>query len=463
MNEVGLPKLLRRPDRALLSRLADSAAATDGAVTTNEQFLDWLSRRWWAHAQQVRPTRLDRMADWYVEPRTGDLRHTSGRFFSVEGLRVRRGDGPVPDWDQPVIVQPEIGLLGLLVREIGGLLHLLMQAKAEPGNLGGIQLAPTVQATPSNYDRVHGGAAVPYVGHFLAPAPERVVAEVPLPGPGPWLAQGRNRALVVEAGPEVGAGPDFCWLTLGQVNALLRQPNLVSADARTVLSTLPDWHVDADTSDADTSDADDPYAAAETDRWIARCGAAHQATVERTALSRVAGWNPSPSGLADRSGLLFDIVAVDVRSARREVPAWSQPLLRPHRPGTAALLVKEVGGVPRLLLGAHPDPDRPGRVALGPTVRSTPDPYTDPRTPCLDAVHHAPPERVLFDTELSEEGSRFHHARTRHLVIDASALPDGADGRHHWVSLPGLHRLLDRGHRLDAEARTLLAALRAVR
>ena len=33
----------------------------------------------------------------------------------------------------------------------------LLQSKIEPGNINGVQLSPTVQATKSNYLRKHGG------------------------------------------------------------------------------------------------------------------------------------------------------------------------------------------------------------------------------------------------------------------------------------------------------------------
>ena len=42
----------------------------------------------------------------------------------------------------------------------------LLQAKAEPGNINKIQISPTVQATKSNYTRVHGGKEIPYLRYF---------------------------------------------------------------------------------------------------------------------------------------------------------------------------------------------------------------------------------------------------------------------------------------------------------
>ena len=41
-----------------------------------------------------------------------------------------------------------------------------MQAKPEPGNINKLQFSPTVQATKSNYSRVHSGKKVNYINFF---------------------------------------------------------------------------------------------------------------------------------------------------------------------------------------------------------------------------------------------------------------------------------------------------------
>ena len=59
------------------------------------------------------------------------------------------------NWDQPIIIQNEKGILGILKDSVKN--KYLLQAKVEPGNKNRLQLSPTVQATKSNYQRVHGG------------------------------------------------------------------------------------------------------------------------------------------------------------------------------------------------------------------------------------------------------------------------------------------------------------------
>ncbi|MET7767018.1 NDP-hexose 2,3-dehydratase family protein [Streptomyces sp. NPDC005393] len=123
-----------------------------------EALLSWLDVRRRANRLAVERVPFRELSGWEFDDGTGNLRHTSGHFFSIEGLRVRTDHCWFGSWTQPIIVQPEIGILGLLVKRFDGVLHVLVQAKNEPGNIRGLQLSPTVQATRSNYPPP-GGAA----------------------------------------------------------------------------------------------------------------------------------------------------------------------------------------------------------------------------------------------------------------------------------------------------------------
>ncbi len=114
------------------------------------------------------------MTSWFFEPETDNLVHQSGRFFRIEGIAVRTNFGPTPRWMQPIINRPEIGILGFLTQRIGGVLHFLTQAKMEPGNVNLVQLSPTVQATHSNYTRVHEGLRPSFLDYFLERGAARV-------------------------------------------------------------------------------------------------------------------------------------------------------------------------------------------------------------------------------------------------------------------------------------------------
>ncbi|TPQ22610.1 NDP-hexose 2,3-dehydratase family protein [Streptomyces sporangiiformans] len=455
----------RTPDSRAASLLAESAAAVDGGVMTHREFFRWLDERREEQAQRVERVPFEALRGWDFDPRTGDLRHATGGFFSIRGLRVRSGFGPVREWSQPVILQPEIGMLGIAVREFGGVLHLLMQAKSEPGNVNGVQLSPTVQATKSNYTRLHGGSAVPYLDSFRVPDPRKVVADVLQSEQGSWFLHKRNRNMVVEVGPEVEAGRDFCWLTLGQVNALLHHDNLVNMDARTVLSCLPDWRYASGDSARDHTSA--LHKDLEIRSWITRRRAEHDGAVELIPLKDAEGWRRSGDALSHARGLFFSIVGVDVSSGRREVPAWTQPLLQPHGTGIAALLVRNIGGVRHALLRARAEPGFLDVVELGPTVQCAPENYAHlppaDQPPYLEEVLRRRSAGVLYDTALSEEGGRFRNAQSRYMIIEVEEdFPTSAAEDFRWVTPWQLDALLKYSHHLNVQARTLVAALRTL-
>ncbi|MBO0866948.1 MAG: NDP-hexose 2,3-dehydratase family protein [Micromonosporaceae bacterium] len=465
---------LRHTDPGLSQRIAESALARDGGVMRDNQFWQWLRERRQHQLQRVTRVPFAELRDWRFRPDTGNLCHSSGRFFSVEGLRVSTDFGPVSKWTQPIINQPEIGILGIAVREIDGVLHFLMQAKIEPGNINGVQLAPTVQATKSNYTRVHRGAAVPYLETFRDPPPDRVITDVLQSEQGAWFYRKRNRNMVVEVGPEIEAGEDFCWLTLGQLYRLLRVDNLVSMDARTVLSCLPyipsvGTHKPLGAAIARSADwsTGGLCTTSEILSWITARQTAQELTVLPIPLREVDGWRCDPWAISHELGLYFSVIAVQVESNRREVTKWSQPLLAPCGLGMVAFLVKRFEGVLHVLVNARVEPGYMDTVELAPTVQATPSNYVhlapENRPPFLDVVLCSRPEQILFDVELAEEGGRFHHAQCRYVIVEVDDdFPEQVRPEFRWMTLHQLSRLLMHSHYLNVQARTLVACLRGL-
>lgn len=445
----------RRHGTLLAERIARSAAAVDGVVPY-DAFLRWFEQRRVPHRQRVTRVPLAELTGWRDDPDTGNLVHASGKFFTVEGLHVRTGSGPVREWCQPIVNQPEIGVLGIAAREIDGVLHLLMQAKAEPGNPNGLQLAPTVQATRSNYTRVHGGRAVPYLAHFQNTEPHRVIADVLQSEQGSWFYRKRNRNMVVEVGDDVDAGDDFCWLTVGQLNRLLYHDNLVNMDARTVLSCLP----------ADEA-AGGLHTSAEVLSWITGMRAAHDVNVDLIPLRDATGWRRSEYSVSHELGVYFSVIGVDVCAGSREVASWRQPLIEPHGTGLVALLVRRFDGVLHALVNARVEPGYLDVVELAPTVQCTRENYahlpagSEPLF--LDVVLAARPDQVLFDTHLAEEGGRFYHAASRYLIVEVGdELPTRPAPTFRWLTLHQLTGLLRHSHYVNVQARTLVAGLRTL-
>ncbi|WP_320065574.1 NDP-hexose 2,3-dehydratase family protein [Micromonospora sp. RTGN7] len=454
-----------RPRESLpIRRRIAASARAEGLFTETEDIPRWLDERRRSREFSVRRIPFHALDAWSFAPGTGDLVHRSGRFFTMTGLHVTElaepyGDGPARDWHQPIIEQPEVGILGILAKEFNGVLHFLMQAKMEPGNPNLVQLSPTVQATRSNYTRAHQGSAVRYIEHFVAPAPERVIVDVLQSEHGAWFLHKSNRNMVVEATGEVALLPDYRWLTLRQIHDLLRLDNVVNMDARTVLSCLPDAETDQAALMPDV----------ELLSWFTGERTRHQVRARRTGLGDLPGWRRDPYAIRHEQGRYFSVVAVAVHAANREVAGWTQPLIEPVAPGIAAFYTRAFAGVRHVLVHARAEGGFLDTVELAPTVQGTPVNYAhlDPADRPLFLGHAATvaDSAIRYQVTHSEEGGRFLNAESRYLIVDADGLPEvpvePPDG-YAWVTPGQLAALSRHGHYLNVQARTLLACLRSL-
>ena len=128
----------------------------------NKNFQKWLNIQKKENKIKVEVKKLKFLNNWNFNNQL--IYHCSKKFFKIIGIEVKSNlDGK--NWDQPIIVQNELGILGIIKDKITD--KYLLQAKVEPGNKNKLQLSPTVQATKSNYQRVHGGKTIPFLKFFL--------------------------------------------------------------------------------------------------------------------------------------------------------------------------------------------------------------------------------------------------------------------------------------------------------
>jgi dTDP-4-dehydro-6-deoxy-alpha-D-glucopyranose 2,3-dehydratase len=460
------------------ARFTESGSAFDGDAAVKET-LRWLADRQDTHRFEVTRIPFDELDAWSFQPGTGNLVHRSGRFFTIEGLRVRTDYGRVTEWDQPIIHQPEIGILGVVVKEIDGVLHCLMQAKMEPGNINLIQLSPTVQATRSNFTRVHRGAGTRYLEYFTEPERATVLVDVLQSEQGSWFFAKRNRNIVVEVTEDVPPHEDFRWMTIGEIQQLLRVDNVMNMDARTVLSCIPfarptaappsgpDAAFNAALRRSMSSGGSALHPMGAVLSWFTGCTSRYGVRADRIPLAQVRGWHRTRTAISHVDGRNFTIIGTRVEAANREVVHWTQPLLSPCGPGVSAFLVRSLGGVLHVLVHARPEAGHLHGVELAPTVQCIPDNYRglppEHRPRYLDYVEQAPAGRVRFDTVLSEEGGRFYHAEVRYMIVEVEddfpvVEPEG----YRWLTVDQITQLLRHSHYLNVQARSLVACLHSL-
>lgn len=464
-----------------------SALTEQSALMATDQIERWIESRRNAHRFDIRRIGFDELVGWSFDSETGNLKHHTGKFFSIEGISVKTTFGPVAQWSQPIINQPEVGILGFLTKKFDDVLHFLMQAKMEPGNINMVQFAPTLQATRSNFTRAHGGKTPPYLEYFIDDLKSRVLVDTSQSEQGARFLRKRNRNVIVETNDPVTVLDDYCWLTLGQIYALIQSDNRVNMDARTVLSCIPFSGQDTQGQNVDTllgslgkenipsgfrlnalrsalNAGHGMHGSEDINAWFTKAKARYDLEVTSIPLRDVRNWHTTEHEISHEENKYFSIIAVAVEADNREVPQWTQPLVKPHEEGVVAYLTKHIGGVLHFLVQAKVEPGNIDVVEMAPTVQCITGSYRqarqEDRPAFLDYVLNVDPKRIRSSTLQSEEGGRFYREENRNLIIEVEDdFPEDVPENYIWMTLNQLQCFIRYNNFVNVEGRCLLSCL----
>jgi len=173
----------------------------------------------------------------------GNIQHDSGQFFRIEGVRVKSAPGlrEVSGWDQPILTQPTGGVLALLCRETARGVEFLLQAKADPGNIGYLQFCPTIQSTWETIRGLENEGRVAFA-ECLEPSDNiRVIYRASHNEEGSrfWRKSNENVILFVEDTGRLSIdGSVYRWASLTQIKQMMLMDDIVGPYVRTVLAPL---------------------------------------------------------------------------------------------------------------------------------------------------------------------------------------------------------------------------------
>ena len=415
--------------------------------------LAWVAEQVERAELEVTPISLDESQEWRW--RDGAIVHRSGRFFRVIGVESGgRDDEPR---HQPLIDQPEIGTLCSIHRR-ADLAELLVQAKAEPGTVGVVQLAPSIQATASNADQVHGGEAPPLQQAARAGAIEQVSRVVASEQGSRFLGKCNANVLARQVA-ELPSSMAHRWLPVDELLELAAVDQVVNTDLRSVLVSAP-WRYLVDREPFRRRDDQlgrwlSASWSATGDAAIARdrvgSAAAEVAPSRVVRLDALSGWRRTDEGVSrDGTSALegrgFRVRQIDVRVAGREVPHWDQPIIDSLGPGVVELWMRVDGRHPRFGFRLAAEPGLATGVELTATVVTSPGDTQPSSTVGL----------VLAQVAQSDEGGRFFHDVSDYRLVLADD-PDSAGDDVLWLALGDVDVLLAEGRWFTNEARSALA------
>lgn len=458
-----------------------SALTLENPHIKTTDILHWLEEVGKQYHHKIELISFKEFNEWTFDKISGNLAHHSGRFFSIDGIKVRTNWGNVPCWSQPIINQPEIGFLGIIAKRFNGILYFLMQAKAEPGNINGVQISPTLQATKSNYTRVHKGAAPKYLEYFSnSQKTEKttVLLDQLQSEQGARFWKKRNRNIIIEVTEDLDVHPEFCWLSLGQIKWLLGFDNIINMDTRTVVSGIPFFahpnllashSISQDGISMLQSETEGSKALFTTDHlisWITNIKFKTTLEVEPISLRSLKHWERTDKEIRHIHGKYFSVVAARVSLGNREVNQWEQPLIKSAQEGIIAFIVKKINGVYHFLVQAKLECGNFDLVELAPTVQCLTGNYrkgqSDYEVKFLDLVLNpsSVSGRVIYSAYQSEEGGRFYLEQNKNIIIEVGESFENTEtDRFIWMTMEQLKTFVRFNNYLNIQARSLLSVV----
>lgn len=463
-------------NNTLLS-IAQSWCAENSPLNSAEELLDWVRERNETVAVEIHKVSPEPDGFWFYDRGGGRIRNRNRSFFSISGFRGCLPDGQI--LEQPILLQEEIGYLGILCKEFDGVMHFLMQAKIEPGNVNKIQISPTIQATKSNFTQKHGGAKPPYLDYFLNASQYEIVVDQIQSEQSSRFYKKRNRNIIIRVEEDVPVLPSHRWMTLGQIKRLMREDNLVNMDTRTVLSCIPFSRLNA--SEVNQMEqtggfrnmalfrsafvGEEENRLPEVYQYINNLKMFSEGKPELLPLHELKDWEWRDGEFVCRKPWPFKVTFCDISIEGREVKHWTQPLFEAMGIATFGLICCEEAGMLKFLARATPEAGCFDIVELGPTIQREAVPVAEREKNAVDKLFDErlnSGEGIFFDHLLSEEGGRFYHEQNRNVLlrVKREELPPPPEG-YFLLDYKTLNQLVQVNNTLNIQLRNLLSLLEA--
>lgn len=446
----------------------------EGNVNSNIEILQWIEKRNKTVKVNIERIKFSQSDTWGYYAKEGSIHNSNRSFFQIKGIQKCKDDNII--LEQPIIIQNEIGYLGIICKEINGVLNFLMQAKIEPGNINKIQISPTIQATKSNFMQKHGGSQPPYLEYFVNACNHEIIVDQIQSEQSSRFYKKRNRNIIIKVQDEIEILPSHKWMTLGQIKYFMKMDNLVNMDTRTVLSCIPFCSVKFNKEELneikkcfkDKSlynsifNTKSNHDLVQIYHYINNYKMFKEYSLEIVPLHTLTSWEMKDEQIECKEKGDFRVICCNIQIEGREVKQWTQPLFEATGMATFGLITCIDNGIRKFLVQAQPEVGCFDKIELGPSVQKEAS-EEKMMNNLIDKVFYEKIDKqqgIIYNVVLSEEGGRFYHEQNHNIIIeiDRNEIKDLPKG-YFWVDYCTLNTLVQVNNCLNIQLRNLLSLL----
>lgn len=409
----------------------------------------WFDKQKKTNTIKVKVLDISKIKNWTINQDI--IFHNSKRFFKIIGIKVKTNFYK-KNWDQPIILQKEFGILGILKNSKNN--KYLLQAKVEPGNINKLQFSPTVQATKSNYSQVHGGKKVPYLNYFKDLNKNFLHKQSEQ---GFRYFNKFNLNILMNIKKKIKLKDGFIWVSLPHLCRMAKKKNLLNMDTLSVISSNISHNI-----------TDNPIHKFYTiKKWINNKDKIYFLKTLVVSLSKLKDWNYSNKAIAHKNKKHFSIIGVEAQTNKREVDEWCQPILKGKNLAISGFLIKKFDKTNHYLCRYILKPGIKKSI-LSCTVNSSDlKNYKKDENLTLFQkkiisnyfLNNDLKKNKIYDNIMSDEGGRFFHCQIRYIGFllknnSKITLPSN----YIWVSHNQMINLI-KVKKVDIEARLLFGSI----
>ncbi len=413
-----------------------------------KKFLNWFESSDKSSESRIDNIDIINLKKWKFENKF--IYHESKRFFKIKFYKILSKFIKKKISYSPFIEQKEVGILGIIVKKFKKGYKYLLQAKFEPGNINKIQISPTVQATKSNYTKVHKGKKVNFIDLFFTEVEKKnYIFNAKLPEQGTRYVNKFNQNITIEVkSKKLNIPNNFLWVSKQEIHSLLKKNNLINMDTLSVLSCI----VKKETFDVPLNSIK------KIKDKIKFYNNSHKIKIISIELKKLMGWRYQNKKIINLKKEYFSIIGIRTTAKSREIKIWDQPILKEYHKGIVGFIVKKINNSLHYYMQIVKEPGHKKSLLTSSICIKNFSIKHYKNNFFMNLLKKKNSSKILFNKILSEEGGRFFHKQNKNIVIELKKNVNIPDKKNFiWVSHNQMVDLIKKGI-ISIEARNLFVS-----